>query len=66
MTAVHQHHSHTSAEAAFEHHARQALRQAVIYDGWDHPVVDAAFQSVLRIRRVAGIRDGATCASGVG
>ena len=66
MTAVHQPRSNTATEAPFEHQARQALRQAVIYYGWDHPVVDAAFRSVLRIRRAAGINDGAACALGAG
>ena len=57
MTANSCHHSAAALELPFEHHARQALLRAVIYYGMDHPVVDAALQSVLRIRRVAGIED---------
>ncbi len=53
-------------EVPFEHHARQALLRAVIYYGMDHPVVDAALQSVLGIRQAAGIEDGGTFAPGTG
>ena len=66
MTANSCHHSAAATEVPFEHHARQALLRAVIYYGMDHPVVDAALQSVLGIRHAAGIRDGATFAAATG
>ena len=66
MTANSCQHSAAALELPFEHHARQALLRAVIYYGMDHPVVDAALQSVLGIRQVAGIEDGGTLAPGTG
>ncbi len=66
MTANSCQHSAAAAEAPFEHHARQALRRAVIYYGMEHPVVDAALRSVLGIRQVARIRDDGTFAPGTG
>ena len=55
MTANSCDHSAAALAVPFEHHARQALLRAVIHYGMDHPVVDAALQSVLGIRQVAGI-----------
>ena len=39
------------SEAPFECYARQALREAIIAYGWDHPVVSAAERSLMEIRR---------------
>ncbi len=66
MTANSCQHSAAAAEAPFEHHARQALRRAVIYYGMEHPVVDAALRSVLGIRPVCGIEGCGTFGSGTG
>ena len=66
MPADHRDHSAAALEVPFEHHARQTLRRAVIYYGMDHPVVDAALQSLLEIRQVAGFQDGVPLAPAAG
>ena len=66
MTANSCDHSAAALAMPFEHHARQTLLRAVIYYGMDHPVVDAALQSVLGIRQAAGIEDGDTFAPATG
>ena len=40
----------TCQETPFQRYARQALREAIIAYGWDHPVVEAAQQSLFMIR----------------
>ena len=49
MPAIDQHHAAAAEESPFARHARQALRQAIIQYGWDHPVVATAERSLVAL-----------------
>jgi hypothetical protein len=56
MSAHHEHYQPTGNHPSpFEAHARQALQAAIVYYGWDHPVVASAQRSLTAIRETGGL-----------
>ena len=50
MHASEHHHAFAAAqETPYVRHARQTLRKAIVYYGWDHPVVASAESSLAAL-----------------
>ena len=61
MAADHRDHRPGAAQdSRFALHARDALRKAIVYYGWDHPVVAAAQETVIAIGRSDRVLHGGT------
>ena len=49
MHASEQHHAAATPDSPYVRHARQTLRRAIVYYGWDHPVVASAESSLAAL-----------------